>query len=101
MTTKTSNKTPSFSEFWNIYPLHRAKAAAERAWNRLSSSDKKNAVKALPAYTEYCKQKGIAYKYAQGWLNDRRWEDEQDNVQQSENQHVEHTKQNITDMETW
>lgn len=71
-----TSKTPSFDEFWRAYPLHKAKVQAERAWNRLTARDKNKALAGLPAYCRYCLQKGIAYKYAQGWLNDHRWEDE-------------------------
>lgn len=71
-----TSKTPSFDDFWRAYPLHKAKVQAERAWNRLAARDKQKALACLPVYRKYCLQKGIAYKYAQGWLNDHRWEDE-------------------------
>lgn len=75
------SKAPSFDDFWRAYPLHKAKVQAERAWNRLTARDKQKALASLPVYRKYCLQKGIAYKYAQGWLNDRRWEDEyEDNI---------------------
>lgn len=73
------NNTPTFDEFWRAYPLHKGKKPAERAWNRLTAGDKRRAIAALSAYRTECQQKGISYKYAQGWLNDRRWEDEPDN----------------------
>lgn len=76
-----ASKTPSFDDFWRAYPLHKAKVQAERAWNRLTARDKQKALASLPVYRNYCLQKGIAYKYAQGWLNDHRWEDEyEDNI---------------------
>jgi len=68
-------KTPTFDEFWQSYPLHRGRKEAERAWNRLTAAEKHLAVAALPAYTSDCQKHGIAYKYAQGWLNGQRWED--------------------------
>lgn len=67
--------TPSFESFWRAYPLHRGKLEAERAWKRLTAEQKQLAIAALPAYTADCQQHGIAYKYAQGWLNGHRWED--------------------------
>lgn len=73
-----NSTAPDFDEFWRAYPLHKAKAAALRAWGKISAKEKKKAIAALPAYIEYCKRTGISFKYAQGWLNDRRWEDEED-----------------------
>ena len=68
-------KAPSFQEFWAAYPLHRARIPAERVWKRLTAEQKNKALAALSAYKEECQRTGIAYKYAQGWLNDHRWED--------------------------
>lgn len=71
-----ANKAPSFDEFWAAYPLHKARKQAEQAWQRLSAGDRRAALAALPAYRQDCLRQGIAFKYAQGWLNGRRWEDE-------------------------
>lgn len=68
----------TFKEFWERYPLHRAKGPAERAWNRLSARDRRAAYDGIDRYREACERTGVAFKYAQGWLNDRRWEDEYD-----------------------
>lgn len=65
-----------FDAFWKAYPLHRGKQEAERAWKRLTAAQKEKAIAALPAYTADCQKHGIAYKYAQGWLNGHRWEDD-------------------------
>lgn len=70
------NSTPTFDEFWRAYPLHRDRYRAEKTWNRLTVADKRAVMAALPAYIADCQQKGIQYKYAHGWLNGRRWEDE-------------------------
>ena len=70
------NKAPEFKDFWKAYPLHKARKQAEQAWSRLSARDKRAAIAALPAYTCDCLQRGAAFKYAHGWINGRRWEDE-------------------------
>lgn len=70
------NKAPTFDEFWAAYPLHKARKQAEQAWQRLSAGDRRAALAALPAYRQDCQRQGIAFKYAHGWLNGRRWEDE-------------------------
>lgn len=68
--------TPTFAQFWAHYPVHKDRKRAEQAWNQLSAADRRAALAALPAYIQDCQQNGIQYKYAQGWLNGRRWEDE-------------------------
>lgn len=72
------SKAPEFKDFWRAYPLHRGKVDAEKAWARLSATDKSKALAALPRYREYIRQTGINIKYPQGWLNGHRWEDEYD-----------------------
>lgn len=77
---KKKTVQPTFDEFWQAYPLHKARMDAERAWNRLTARDKREAIAALPAYTADCQKRGVAFKYAQGWLNGRRWTDVYDEV---------------------
>jgi hypothetical protein len=66
-----------FGDFWAAYPIHRDKAAAKVAWDK--------AVRLTPA--EVIIAGALAYrddpnrdpgktKYAQGWLNGKRWEDD-------------------------
>ena len=70
------SKAPDFDVFWKAYPVHKDKPGAERAWSRLSASDKSRAVAGIPAYREECLRTGVAMCYGQGYLNRRRWEDE-------------------------
>lgn len=65
----------SFKVFWDAYPDHHARAVAERIWKRLSQKDRRAALAAIAPYREECEAKGVAFKYAPGWLTDRRWED--------------------------
>ena len=71
------NKTPTFNDFWRIYPLKKGKEDAEKkAWNRLTAAEKRKAVAAVPLYIQDCQRNGIdRYKYPQGWLNGKRWRD--------------------------
>jgi hypothetical protein len=72
-----SNKAPTFADFWQAYPLHVSKKRAEGAWNRLTAKEKRLAIAAIPAYVAYIQtMPAPSYKTPQGWLNDRRWEDE-------------------------
>ena len=74
------NKTPTFDDFWRIYPLKKGKEDAEKkAWNRLTAAEKRKAVAAVPLYIDDCRRSGInRYKYPQGWLNGKRWRDYED-----------------------
>lgn len=70
------SNVPTFQNFWNAYDLKRDRLRAERAWQRLSTADKRNAVAGIAAYREDCDRRGISRMYAQGYLNNRRWEDD-------------------------
>lgn len=70
---KTNN---DFQTFWDAYALKRDKIAAERAWNRLSASDRRAALNGIDRYKADCERRGISRMYAQGYLTHRRWEDE-------------------------
>jgi hypothetical protein len=97
---KTS-KAPEFKDFWEAYPLHKAKQEAERAWGRLSVSDRKAALAALPSYRESCQRTGVAYKYPQGWLNGRRWEDEYEDAPAPKEESHEPSDIQPLSMEIW
>ena len=73
---RKATEAPAFDEFWALYPVHKDRKRAEQAWQRLTAGDRRAALAALPGYTRDCQQQGIQFKYAQGWLNGRRWEDE-------------------------
>ena len=75
MTLKKSSDN-GFKAFWDAYGLKREKAAAEAVWNRLSAADRRAAMAGIKAYREDCQCRGVAMKYAQGYLSHRRWEDE-------------------------
>lgn len=75
-------KTLDFKTFWDHYGLKRERIAAENAWDRLSAKDKRAAFNGIKRYREDCQRQGVAMKYAQGYLNHRRWEDEMDEPQQ-------------------
>ena len=65
---------PDFKAFWNAYGLKRERQDAERAWNGLSAQDRRAAVDGIAAYRESCRERGVAMKYAQGYLHQRLWE---------------------------
>ena len=75
------NKTPTFDDFWRIYPLKKGKEDAKKAWNRLTAAEKRKAIAAAPLYIDDCRRSDIdRYKYPQGWLNGKRWKDYEDEL---------------------
>lgn len=72
--------TPSieFKDFWKVYPIRRNKIRAERAWDRLSEADKRKAYEGVAGYQQQCIRSRVSMMYPQGYLNNRRWEDEDD-----------------------
>jgi len=72
----------SFEKFWNAFADKRGKDPAWKAWKRIKGLDESLAeviIKAAALYSEQRKMildRGGTPKMAQGWLNDRRWEDE-------------------------
>lgn len=70
--------TTDFQAFWNAYALKRDRIAAERAWKKLPARDRKAAIDGIERYKTDCAKRGISRMYAQGYLNHRRWEDEED-----------------------
>jgi hypothetical protein len=72
---------PTFDWFWKKYPRKVAKAAAEKAWNKLKVTNELETVilqalekqKLQPKWQE---AGGEFIPHAATWLNQRRWEDE-------------------------
>jgi len=78
---------PAFLDFWDVYPLHRGKRKAQIAWlksvKRLAQLNASNSAQAqaqiLAAairYRDDPNRSAQFTKYAEGWLNGDRWEDE-------------------------
>ena len=69
----------SFGEFWANYPRKVARFVAEKAWNKLSTSEQQEALQALPnhiAYWKACETEKQFIPHAATFLNQHRWEDE-------------------------
>lgn len=82
----TAPSTAGFSAFWEVYPLHRARLRAERAWRHLRPSPDLAALimKALALQIRHHDDLRRAGRWAPAWphpatwLADGRWEDVQD-----------------------
>ncbi len=71
----------SFQDFYSLYPRKMARKDAERAWNRLTPTQQKECLKALPNYLKYWKIKETQkdyIPYPATFLNQERWTDELD-----------------------
>ncbi len=70
-----------FIEFWNLYPKKKAKAYAEKVWNKIKPNDgvHSNIMAGLNRAIkseEWVKDNGQYIPYPGSWLNGKRWEDE-------------------------
>lgn len=73
----------TFEDFWKVYPKKRAKPVAERAWNKIRPDKEKaeeilGAVEKFKRSKEWLKDDGMFIPYPATFLNQRRWEDEED-----------------------
>lgn len=68
-----------FDEFWAVFPLRRGKAPAEKAWSKaVRSTDPETIISGAARYRDELASlpDPPKTKWPQGWLTDRRWEDE-------------------------
>lgn len=69
----------SFERFWDVFGLKTGRPKAEQAWLKaIRKTDPEAIIEGARAYREWLDghPDPPKQKYAQGWLNDRRWEDE-------------------------
>lgn len=77
---------PQFDDFYKQYPKHKAKPAAEKAWNKLNPSKElfDQMMKALEwqrKQPDWMKENGQFIPLPASWLNGKRWLDEPINEQ--------------------
>ena len=68
-----------FDEFWSLYPRKVNKAAARKAWQKLSPEQQLMAAKAIDTHCQYWRAKETELEFiphASTWLNGERFEDE-------------------------
>ena len=69
-----------FERFWTLYPIHKSRQSAVKAWDRLKPSGElmRTISKALKRQMATDEQwiRGIGIPYAATYLNQRRWEDD-------------------------
>jgi len=66
-----------FDKFWGAYPKKVARKDAEKRWKRLSETEQRAALEALPRHVKAWQGRETQYiPHASTWLNQARWEDE-------------------------
>lgn len=102
---KKPKYTQSFETFWQSYPRKRGKADAAKAWVDLSQEDREAAKNGIPAYVDDCKKERRPYRYGSTYLNQRTWEDYEDNVYAAPDDNDEHLVKLVVnyekDQNTW
>lgn len=70
--------SPEFEKFWALYPVKDGKwAAFDKSWRKLDRESRSQAIEAAPLYAARIVSERIERpKWAQGWLTERRFEDE-------------------------
>jgi len=77
---------PMFNLFWDTFADKRSRGGAEKVWKRINP-DAELAQHIIDGAKRYVQSRGNERKYwkqAQGWLNDRRWEDDTEPSVQSD-----------------
>jgi len=73
----TGARAEKFKVFWEAFNNKQGKSDAVKAWAKLSEDEMDKAIAAAGPYHERIKKKpDSVQKFAQGWLNGKRWEDE-------------------------
>ena len=67
--------TGEFEAFWKTYPRKNAKAAAFKAWNKLSTEEKQLALTGAQRYAHDPNRVPQFTAHGSTWLNEKRWED--------------------------
>lgn len=74
-------KSDGFDEFWKVYPTKAGKEDAQKAWRKaITVAPPATIIAAAARYAEWLNSGGPSefrpqVKFAQGWLNGKRWED--------------------------
>lgn len=79
---KKKKRAESFARFWDAFAYKKGKGGAEKAWNAIPQLTEELLEKILEAARKEAAQRsaliesGRTPKMAQGWISERRWEDE-------------------------
>lgn len=68
--------TEDFLEWWSHYPLKKGKGSAFKAWKKIRGVPLEVLIAGADRYANDPNRRPEFTKYPQGWLSERRWEDE-------------------------
>ena len=92
-----------FKLFWQTYDYKRGKEKAWAAWKRLSQRDREAAMAGIEAYKADCELFQRPMLYPQGYINQRRWEDDfnsgLENAERKNGRSRIYTREDIRNME--
>lgn len=92
-----------FKLFWQTYDYKRGKEKAWTAWKRLAKRDREAAMAGIEAYKADCERFDRQMLYPQGYLNQRRWEDDfnsgLENAERKNGRSRTYTREDIRNME--
>jgi Helix-turn-helix domain len=75
--TSSHPNSARFDEFWDVYPIHRDRKAARVAWDKaIKRADPDTIIAGAMRYRDDPNRDPAKTKYAQGWLNGDRWQDD-------------------------
>jgi hypothetical protein len=78
-----------FDDFWAVFPMKKGKDAARKAWVKaIKRADPFEIIAGAQAYATDPNRDPQFTKYPQGWLNDGRWEDQTERIEQRRNKNV-------------
>jgi hypothetical protein len=76
-----SQSSQGFDDFWCLYPRKVAKVAAQKAWKRQNGDAIADTIIAsMLNHPSFLTSDPTFIPHASTWLNQRRWEDEKDNI---------------------
>jgi len=73
---KVNTNNESFDRFWAVCTNKAGKIPAKGAWDKLTPEEQETAITIWPRYAAECSKRQISMKHPQGWLNDKRFNDQ-------------------------
>lgn len=68
------HEVPTFEQFWELYNYKVSKHKVTKLWEKLTDSDKLEAVMSIKPYDKYVESRGIAKKYPDTYIRNRDFE---------------------------
>lgn len=73
---KDNSNNERWEKFWNVCTNKQGKIPAKGAWDKLTPEEQETAIRMWGPYAANCAKRQISLKHPQGWLNDKRFNDQ-------------------------